>query len=223
MPRAPFPILASFLLIAGMRTAAAHPHVFVEPHIEVTASRDGHLESLRNVWHFDEMFSASVVVDFDANGDGRLEKDELAAIGKQVRGSIERWGFYTDVHAGASAVKMVAPATLGVSWDTKAAKLVFDFAMRPEAPVDLKAGDVSFSNFDDTYFTAFDFKDMRNLTVRNMPHGCRAEMNAPTPDEAAKSWMATISAIPADSDVPADGIKFSDALSTKYRIRCGGK
>jgi hypothetical protein len=63
---------------------------------------------------------------------------------------------------------------------------------------------------------------MRNFTARGLPSGCRPEMSAPTPDEAAKAWMATISAIPADSDVPADGVRFSDTLSTKYRIR-GGK
>lgn len=211
-------LAAAAVLAPGI--ALAHPHVFVEPHIEIAATGDGYLKALRNTWRMDEMFSSSVIVDFDANGNGRLDKDELAAVGRQVRGSIERWSFYTNVHEGGVPVTMKASPVLGVTYDDKRSQLVFDFSMTPERLLDLKAGDVAFSNFDDTYFVAFDAKSLSNFTVRNMPKGCRADMSAPSPDEAAKSWMATISAIPADAAVPEDGIKFSEVLSTKFRIRC---
>ncbi|WP_152045988.1 DUF1007 family protein [Aureimonas psammosilenae] len=203
--------------------ASAHPHVFVEPKMVVVAGSDGHLKEVHNRWSMDEMFSSGVLVDFDANGDGKLERDELTAIGRQVAGSITRWSYYTFVRNGGVQVAMEGPPVLDVSYDTKAGRLDFDFVMKPKAPVDLKTGGVTFSNFDDTYFVAFDYKDAKQFTVQGMPNGCRAEMDAPNPDEAAKSWMATIAAIPADADVPDDGIKFSQVLSTKYRIACPKK
>jgi ABC-type uncharacterized transport system substrate-binding protein len=150
LPRTSRLVLVSALLAGGAHAASAHPHVFVEPHMEVSASPEGHLRQLRNVWRFDEMFSSSIVVDFDRNGNGRLDVDELAAVGRQVRGSIQRWAFYTAVHAGGATVKLVAAPVLGVSWDARSGQLVLDFTMRSETPVDLKTGDVSFSNFDDT-------------------------------------------------------------------------
>jgi ABC-type uncharacterized transport system substrate-binding protein len=211
---------AAAVALSGTSTASAHPHVFVEPKLEITATKDGHLQSLRNVWWMDELFSSSVVLDFDANADGKLEKDELAAIGKQVAGSIAEWSFYTFVRKADATVEMVAPPTLNVTFDDKRSELRFDFTMKPKAPLDLRGGDVSFSNFDDTYFVAFDFKGANDFAVRNMAKGCHSDMSAPSPDEAAKSWMATISSIPADATVPADGIKFSQVLSTKFRILC---
>ena len=213
-------ILASAAALWAPSRACAHPHVFVEPKLEITATKDGHLQSLRNVWWMDQLFSSSVVLDFDANANGKLEKDELAAIGKQVAGSIAEWSFYTFVRKADAKVEMEGPAALDVTFDDKRSELRFDFTMKPKAPLDLGGGDVSFSNFDDTYFVAFDFKGQKDFTVRNMPKGCHADMNAPSPDEAAKSWMATISSIPADATVPADGIKFSQVLSTKFRILC---
>lgn len=201
--------------------ASAHPHVFVEPKLEITATKDGHLQSLENVWRMDELFSSSVVVDFDKNADGQLGKDELAAVGRQVASSIVEWSFYTFVRKNGVAVEMQPPAVLNVRYDAKRSQLLFDFAMKPKAPLDLKGGDVVFSNFDETYFVAFDFKGAEDFTVRNMPKGCRTDATAPSPDEAAKSWMDTIAAIPADAAVPEDGIKFSQVLSTKFRIACG--
>lgn len=214
------PYLAAAVALSGTSVASAHPHVFVEPKLEITATKDGHLQSLHNVWMMDELFSSSVIPDFDANADGKLEKDELAAIGKQVAGSIVEWSYYTFVRKGDVVMEMVGPPTLNVTFDEKRSMLRFDFTMKPKAPLDLRNGDVSFSNFDETYFVAFDFKGASDFTVKNMPKGCHYDMSAPSPDEAAKSWMATISAIPADATVPADGIKFSQVLSTKFRILC---
>lgn len=216
-------LLAGALVLAEPISASAHPHVFVEPALRITATEDGHLQSLENVWWMDELFSSSVVVDFDKNGDGTLGKDELAAIGKQVSGSIAEWSFYTFVRKNGVVVAMQPPAAFDVRYDEKRAELRFDFTMKPKAPLDLKGGDVVFSNFDETYFVAFDFKGKDDFTVKHMPKGCRGVTTIPSPDEAAQSWMATISAIPANAPVPDDGIKFSQVLSTKFKISCGGK
>ncbi|GGD92821.1 ABC transporter substrate-binding protein [Aureimonas endophytica] len=211
---------AAFAILAAPGAAKAHPHVFVEPRIEIDVAPDGRLQALRNDWSMDEMFSSSVVVDFDKNGDGKLDKDELAAIGKQVAGSIARWSYYTFVRRNGVVVAMQAPPALDVSYDEKRGRLRFQFALKPKEALDVKAGDLSFSNFDDTYFVAFDFKGTKDFVVKGMPAGCRTDMNAPSPDEAAKSWMASIAAIPADAPVPDDGIKFSQVLSTKFQVTC---
>lgn len=214
-------VLASSIALLPPVKASAHPHVFVDPKLQITATADGHLQSLENIWWMDELFSSGVVVDFDKNGNGTLEKEELEAIGKQVASSIVEWSFYTFVKKGGVAVEMLPPDRLDVSFDPKRSRLLFEFAMKPKAPLDLKSSDVVFSNFDETYFVAFDFRGPQDFVVRNMPKGCRPDIDAASPDEAAKSWMDTIAALPADASVPADGIKFSQTLSTKFRIVCG--
>lgn len=75
-------ILMAALLSLAPAAAFAHPHIFVEARLEVVAGKDGSVEELRNVWRFDEVFSSSVVMDFDKNTDLKLEPNELAEVGK---------------------------------------------------------------------------------------------------------------------------------------------
>lgn len=52
--------------------------------MEIVEGPNGTVQEVRNIWRFDEMFSASVVMDYDKNSDLKLDKDELAEIGNTV-------------------------------------------------------------------------------------------------------------------------------------------
>ncbi len=62
--------------------AFAHPHIFIDAKFEVVAAPDGSISELRNVWRFDEVFSSSVLLDFDKTGNLTLDASELKAVGK---------------------------------------------------------------------------------------------------------------------------------------------
>ncbi|GGD38605.1 DUF1007 family protein [Aureimonas glaciei] len=213
-------LLAIGLLLGAAAPAAAHPHVFASATMTVSATPDGHLLALHNSWWMDELFSSSVVVDFDENANGTLDPDELAAVGKQVGSSIKEWSYYTFVRQGAGDIAMTAPPALDVAYDAKRGQLKFSFALTPEKPVLLTGQSTTFSNFDNTYFVAFDFAETGAFLTKGLPGDCKTGESVPTPDEAAKSWMATISALGTDETVPEDGIKFSEVLSTKFSVDC---
>jgi ABC-type uncharacterized transport system substrate-binding protein len=180
-------VLAS---LGAVAPAAAHPHVFANATVEIVAGPDGRLVSLHNGWWMDELFSSSVLVDFDKNGDGALDKDELAAIGKQVGSSIAEWSYYTFVTQNGAKVALTAPPTLGVTYDAQKGQLRFSFEMKPAQPLTLKGSTTTVTNFDDTYFVAFDFTGGdKAFSVKNLPKACTTTTAAPTPDQAAKSWM----------------------------------
>ena len=54
---------------AWVSAAAAHPHVFAEARLEVVLNPDRTVKSLRNLWRFDEVFSSTVLMEFDKNAD----------------------------------------------------------------------------------------------------------------------------------------------------------
>ena len=90
-------LLAVVLVLAAFlppRPAAAHPHVWILANAEL-ALRDGQIERLRLTWTFDDMYSALVVEDFDGNGDGVLDADELATLAEESRGSLKDFSFFT--------------------------------------------------------------------------------------------------------------------------------
>jgi ABC-type uncharacterized transport system substrate-binding protein len=201
--------------------AAAHPHVFANSTVEIVVGQDGKMVSLHNSWWMDELFSSSVLVDFDKNGNGALDKDELAAIGSQVGSSIAEWSYYTFVTQNGTKVALTAPPALDVTYDARKGQLRFSFDMQPVQPLALKGTTTTVTNFDDTYFVAFDFTGgAKAFTAKGLPKACKTTTAAPTPDQAAKSWMDTISALGTSDTVPEDGIKFSEVLSTKFSIDC---
>jgi len=91
----------STLLLAGALSLApvaafAHPHVFIEARLEVVAGADGNIQELRNVWRFDEVFSSSVLMDFDKNTNLKLDPDELTQVGDTVRDSLVDYDYYVN-------------------------------------------------------------------------------------------------------------------------------
>ena len=199
--------------------AEAHPHVFADARMEVVGDAAGQLVSVRNIWRMDELFSSSVVVDFDKNANGVLDDDELQAVGDTVRESIAEWSFYTFAVVADKPVKMLAPETIRALFQD--GQLLLFFEMKAGEPVDLKTQKLTVSSFDETFFVAFVFEDENSFQLVDTPASCKKEMIVPDEDEAAQQWMASIADLPADATVPATGVDFAQALATKVEIKCG--
>ncbi|WP_245514689.1 DUF1007 family protein [Jiella endophytica] len=212
--------LVGFGSLLGLPAAAfAHPHVFVEPHVEIVGNAAGEFTALRNVWRMDELFSSSVVVDFDKNANGSLDPDELDAVGETVRQSIAEWGFYTFAEVDGRDVKLTPPDKIHTLFED--GQLIFFFEMPVKEPVDLTRSPVKVSNFDDSFFVAFDFKSADDFQLIDLPATCRKSLHVPDEDEAAKNWMNMIAGIGADEEVPQDQANvYADVLATRLEVSC---
>ena len=71
------PAVAALLLALAVVRAEAHPHVFVDAKTELVFDQTGRMEAIRNIWQFDEAFSAYAVEGLDADSDGKLSDAEL--------------------------------------------------------------------------------------------------------------------------------------------------
>lgn len=202
----------------GAVPALAHPHVFAESRMEIVGTPDGKLAAVRNIWRMDELFSSSVVFDFDANANGILDADELEKVGGVVHESIAEWGFYTFVSIGGRDVKMLPPDTIRTLWQD--GQLVMFFEMKAGEPVDLKATPVTFATFDDSFFVAFDYADQEAFALLDMPAGCTRAFTIPDEDEAAAKWMDEISMLKPDQTIPDDGVDYSRILATHAEVKC---
>lgn len=56
--------------------AWAHPHVFVDGKAEFIFWANKQITAIRNIWRFDEGYSAFATVGLDENGDGKLSRRE---------------------------------------------------------------------------------------------------------------------------------------------------
>ncbi|WP_279482578.1 DUF1007 family protein [Aureimonas sp. SK2] len=205
-------------LLAACLPASAHPHVFADSRMEIVGTADGMLSSVRNIWRFDELFSSSVVVDFDKNGNGTLDDDEVQAVAETVRQSIAEWDFYTFVSIGNRDLKLTPPADIRGLFDH--GQLLLFFEMKPTEPVDLKAAPVTFSVYDESYFVAFDFADENAFQLLDLPKTCTKAYTRPDPDEDASEWMNSVSMLKPGQSIPEDGVNFSQLLATRVDVSC---
>ena len=173
-------------LLAGMAfllpaAALAHPHIFAEARLEVVAGEDGTVSELRNIWRFDEMFSASVVMDFDANSNATLDPEELAEVGQTVLESLEEYSYYTTLTEDGKTVKVARPEAINV--DFKDGQLLMFFTVKPGAAMPLK-GKLTFGVYDPTMYAAMDFASDDDLvTVGDRFTACKRAVVRPDPDE----------------------------------------
>ncbi|MGZ9723429.1 DUF1007 family protein [Rhizobium miluonense] len=195
--------------------ALAHPHIFIDAKFEVVAAPDGSISELRNVWSFDEVFSSSVLMDYDKAGSQALNASELKAVGKTVRDSLAQYGYYTNVTSNGKAVPMAKPDAIQA--DYKNGSLILTFSLKPEQKTFLK-GTTTFGIYDKTLYTAVDFATDSDMTSSGTALGrCKRKVIRPNPKEVmAENQAALTSMFFSDPK----GTDYSLLVATRLEVQC---
>lgn len=174
-------LLAAALALAPA-AAFAHPHIFVEARLEVVAGPDGNVKELQNVWRFDEVFSSSVMMDFDKNANLKLDPDELKDVGETVRGSLAAYDYYVNMSLNGKVIKVNKPDVIHV--DYKDGQLLMFFKVSPAEPMPMKGNRLSFGIYDPTLYTSIDFPTDGDLvTIGDAFKSCTMKVVRPDPDD----------------------------------------
>lgn len=202
--------------VAGATQALAHPHVFAEASLEVAVTENGEVSSLRHVWRFDDLFSATVILEFDANADLVLDNEELEAVGKVIHESLAEFDYFQVVSAAGRPVEMAAPDSIMANYQDN--QLLILFESRPLQPLPLN-GTVDFGVYDPTFYTAIDFIEDDNLVVTGLPERCSRTVVRPDPDEAIAQNQEKLTE--AFFNDPT-GVDYSKIFATRLELTCQG-
>lgn len=160
-----------FAVLAAMPCGAlAHPHVFVESNLEIVRNAEGFATEIRHVWRFDELFSSSVLLDFDENGNGKLDPSELDTIAAEVKKNIAEFNFYTEVRNGDAVVNFYEPDPFIVDYD--GGQILMILALELEKPQDMAGRGFRVAVADPTYYVAIELADEQHITVSGEGRGC---------------------------------------------------
>ena len=203
--------------------AAAHPHVFVTASVQFVGDDSDHLTAIRTAWVFDELFSSSLLFDFDANGDGTLDDDELNAVAGTVLGSAKEYDFFTVLKSAGSdnpgaTLALSPPDHFSARFEQ--GHLAILTQMRPEKPVPLAAAELTLSIYDPSYYVSFDVGSEEQVKLTGLPAACRATLDADHPSESATAWMNQVAGLGKSQSIPADGINYAELLSTRVALDC---
>ncbi len=210
----------STLLTAGFLSlvpaaAFAHPHIFVEARLEVVADDDGNVAEFRNVWRFDEVFTSSVVMDFDKNTDLKLEPNELAEVGKTVKDSLADYDYYMNLTMNGKNITVQKPDIIHV--DYRDGQLLMFFAVKPVEKMPLK-GNLTFGVYDPSLYTSIDFPtDNEMILVGDAFKACKHQVVRPDADQVISQNKQSLT--DAFFNDPT-GTNMSKLFATKLDITC---
>tara|TARA_R110002020_G_scaffold84230_7_gene208805 strand:+ start:1061 stop:1717 length:657 start_codon:yes stop_codon:yes gene_type:complete len=208
------PAIAVLATLLAPASAWAHPHVFADARLEIETAADGRVTELRNVWRFDEVFSSSVVMDFDENADMQLDPGELAKIGDMVTQSLAEFDYYTNVTVNGKDIGISLPEAIKV--DYQDGQLLMFFALIPD-DLQLK-GKIAVGVFDPTMYAALDFVNDADMAVTGAATGrCAREVVRPDFDEIIAQNQASLTEAFFETTGSGD---LSKLLATRLELVC---
>jgi ABC-type uncharacterized transport system substrate-binding protein len=209
-------ILASALamVLGSSAPVRVHPHVFAEARLDVMLNPDKTVKSLRHLWRFDDLFSSTVLMEFDKNADLKLDDAELQDVSSTVYASLAEYDYFQLVTADGKDVSMKPPPTLIANYE--ADQLIILFESEPKEPLKL-AGKVDFGVYDPTFYTAIDFVEDENMAVNDLPSTCKRSVIRPDPDEAIAQNQSNLT--DAFFNDPS-GTDLSKIFATRLELDC---
>lgn len=201
--------------IALLPTAiAAHPHVFAEARMDVSIAKDGTVEKLQHLWRFDELFSSTVLVEFDTNGDLELDEAERKVVSETVLQSISEFNYFQTVTIDGEEVELADPKDMVIDFEGQ--QLIILFEIRPAKPMLLK-GKLAFGVYDPTFYTAIDFVQDDHMSVSDGAESCDVSVVRPDPDEAIAQNQQTLTDAFFNDE---DGNDLSKLFATRLELDC---
>lgn len=204
------------VLLASTVPASVHPHVFAEARLDVIVNPDQTVKSLRHLWRFDDLFSSTVLVEFDENADLKLDDAELQQVSQTVYDSLADFNYFQLVSVDGKDVAMKPPPQLMANYEND--QLIIMFETEPKESLALK-GKIDFGVYDPTFYTAIEFLDDDNMAVKDLPASCTRAVIRPDPDEAIAQNQGTLTE--AFFSDPS-GNDLSKIFATKLELTCSG-
>lgn len=182
--------LALLAMMLPLPSAIAHPHVTVEANLEIMRDDAGNVIELRHVWRFDELFSTTVLLDFDANGNNVLEPDELAKVSETVSLSMAEQDYFTEVRVGPETVAFKPPERVMV--DYVDGQVLMFFSLGFDEPLAFTSEPFKVSVSDPTYYVAMEIVDESAVQVTGKGSACGVEIARPDFDKLMSQNQTTL-------------------------------
>lgn len=209
--------LAIAAVLASTGPATVHPHVFAEARLEVEVNPDSTVKALKHLWRFDDVFSSTVLVEFDKNADLKLDDAELDDVSQTIFTSLADYKYFQLVTQDGKDVAMKPPPKLMASFENE--QLIVLFASEPAAPLKL-AGKIDFGVYDPSFYTSIDFTEDEMMEVKPLPPECKRQVIRPDPDTAIAQNKSTLT--DAFYNDPT-GTDLSKIFATKLELDCQAK
>ncbi|MEA3499299.1 MAG: DUF1007 family protein [Campylobacterota bacterium] len=125
----------------------AHPHTFLEifPTINI---KNNKTTNIHFKWKMDEMTSSMLIMEFDQNMDGKIDKEENQFIYQNYFIMLGDYNFYTDIKISGKTIKLPKPQNFKATIENN--KVCYSFDITENYPIK----DLQFDFGDEDFFIA---------------------------------------------------------------------
>lgn len=209
-----FIALIASTFVLGHNVANAHPHVFAEAHLDLISTDEGTIQELNHVWRFDELFTSTVILEFDQDQNGELDGPELDTVANTIARSTADFNYFQNIGVKGKDIALEKVTEMAISIEE--GQLIVAFATIPAETVRL-SDDPQIGIYDPTFYTAIEFFDDKDMVLVNAPAGCTSKMVIPDADEAIAQNSQNLTDAFYDTTTPND---LGKILATRMEISC---
>ena len=130
----------------------AHPHTFIDVITNIKSTKNN-IESINFKWKFDEMTSQLLIMEFDKNLNGKIDKEENEYIKINYFDSLSEFNFYTNL-----TVKEKLQSTKPINFSAyieNGIKIVYQFDIK----INQDKKNIKVELYDEDMFTALVLKE----------------------------------------------------------------
>jgi ABC-type uncharacterized transport system substrate-binding protein len=145
--------------------AAAHPHVFIDNRVTFVFDA-GKVTALRLHWVFDDVFSDTLLGQFDADGDGAFDELESKAVGEGVLPNLAMFHYFTYIFVDGKQLDPIEPKDFVAGAD-ESRIVSFQMTVPLPQPVDPRNAALAAEIYDREYYVAVDLAQQDPVLLEN--------------------------------------------------------
>ncbi|MBK8157491.1 MAG: DUF1007 family protein [Rhodospirillaceae bacterium] len=172
--------LVAVMSAAIPQAAMAHPHVFIDNRVTLLFA-DGAVTGFRTEWRFDEIFSADLLAQYDADGDGVFNAAESDQVRDGTLPNLKGFRYFTYAYVGGEDLGQLEPAAFKADIVDGVARFRFTYAL--PSPVDPRKSKFGVSIYDHEYYVEVLMAATEPLAIDGDAGGCQATV-ADDPEHA---------------------------------------
>jgi ABC-type uncharacterized transport system substrate-binding protein len=157
-------ILSILLFIIFIPVVWAHPHVFAENNVVFDFNGKG-LTGVKIRWTFDELYSSSIIMDYDKNRDRTFEPDEAKKLARQAMADLKLNHYFTYVRVNGRDFPVNSIKDFQVAINQ--GRVVYSFCVPCPISVRTTEQSVDVSCYDENYYIAISTSYQKAATVVN--------------------------------------------------------
>ena len=189
----PWRCVAPLLALLGLgavglvlpRPAAAHPHIFIEEHVEVLFDQDT-ATGVRMTWSFDELYSSMLRSDYTATKKGPITAKDVQSLHDKAFTNLASVHYFTTMSLDGQPVTLGTPKDFTASFNADD-KAIYSFVIPLSLPKASAKNLLEIAVFDPEYYVDFELAS-DNPVKATGGEGLKADCQPGTVQRDTQGW-----------------------------------